>query len=98
MSKFSVLTATVADASARMTTIAPGVREIHGRLGQHTGAAAGTPAGGAVRELMGHWSSVLPEFALAAEQLSEAMAAAAQAYHESDAAIGAAAIGEEGKR
>jgi hypothetical protein len=83
----------VADASLRLGSVPRGVQDIHGQLGRHRRAAAGTPAAGAIDDLMSRLSQVLPEFALASAHLSRAVAGAARDYHASDAAVADACAG-----
>jgi hypothetical protein len=90
MPEFLVDADAVADASLRLATVEGGVTDVLGRLGHHAGAASGTPAAGAVDDLLGHFSRVLPEFALAGAQLSRAVLAAASDYRRIDGAIGQA--------
>jgi hypothetical protein len=77
----------VAEASARLGTVASGVDDVHGKLARHFGAGGGTPAAGAVDDLLTHFSQVLPRFALASAHLSRAVGEAAHSYHATDSAI-----------
>lgn len=90
MSTFRVTPAAIAEAAGRLGAISSGVDGLHGRLGAHSGAAAGTPLDGALDGLIGHWAQVLPVFALAGERLTGAVGGAAAAYTVSDAAVGGA--------
>jgi hypothetical protein len=94
MSTFRVTPATVAAGSAPLATISGAVQELHGGSYAHATAAGGTPAAAAVEGLMGRWSRVLPEFALASERLAAAVGAAAADYELTDAVIGAACDGQ----
>jgi hypothetical protein len=85
----------VADASLRLGSVPRGVQDIHGQLARHVGAAAGTPAAGAIDDLLSRFSQVLPQFALASAHLSRAVGAAARDYHASDAAVAGACEHEE---
>lgn len=80
----------VVEASLRLGTVAGGVEDVHGQLGRHLGAAVGTPAAGAVDDLLARFSQVLPQFALASAQLSRAVAGAAGGYRGTDSAVAAA--------
>jgi len=80
----------VTEASARLGTVASGVEDVHGKLARHLGAAGGTPAAGAVDDLLAQFSLVLPRFALAGAHLSRAVGEAARGYHRTDSAIAAA--------
>lgn len=94
MSSFQVLPGAVADTSSRLASISGHVAEVHGRLEGCSGAAAGTPAAGAVESLLARWGAALPRFARSAESLTRAVAAAAQDYTATDGAVGDAAAGE----
>jgi hypothetical protein len=87
MPEFLVDPDAVAEASLRLSAVAGGLAESVGRAGYHVGAAGGTPAAGAVDDLLGHFSRVLPEFALAGAQLSRAVGAAASDYRTTDSAV-----------
>lgn len=87
MTEFDVVPNFVADASLRLGTVAGSVDEVHGRLSGHLGAAAGTPAADAVDNLLGSFSKVLPQFALAGVQLSRAVGDAASGYAGTDSAV-----------
>lgn len=93
MPSFEVVPNAVTDAATRISSISGGVRKVHARLGACSGAAAGTPADDAVTGLLGQWNSVLPRFAAAADSLTFALGAAAQAYQTTDADVAAAADG-----
>jgi hypothetical protein len=90
----------VVEASVRLGSVAVGVQEVHGQLGRHLGAAAGTPAGGAVDDLLSRLSRAFGEFAAAGAELSRAVGGAASDYHGTDSAVAAAcetgAPGEQG--
>lgn len=90
MSTFRVTLHAVAGVADHLGTVSGGVRELHGRLGTHRGAGGGTPAGAALDDLFGHWSSVLPIFSSAGDHLAGAVAGAATAYAVSDGVIGGA--------
>ena len=77
----------VADASLRLECVPRGVEGIHAQLGRHLGAAAGTPAAGAIDDLLSRFSQVLPQFALAGTHLSRAVGGAARDYRASDASV-----------
>jgi hypothetical protein len=77
----------VSDASLRLGSVPREVEDIHGQLGRHVGAAAGTPASGAVDDLLSRFSNLLPQFALAGAHLSRAVGGAARDYHASDATV-----------
>jgi hypothetical protein len=94
MSTFRVTPATVAAGSAPLATISAAVAELHRGSLAHATAAGGTPAAPAVEGLMGRWSQVLPEFALASERLAAAVGAAAADYELTDTVIGAACDGQ----
>jgi hypothetical protein len=87
MPTFLVDPSVVADASLRLECVPSAVQDIHGRLGHHLGAAAGTPAAGAIDDLLSRFSHVLPQFALASAHLSQAINTAARDYHASDTAV-----------
>ncbi len=87
MTEFLVVPNLVADASLRLGTVADSVEEVHSRLGGHLGAAAGTPAADAVDNLLGSFSQVLPQFALAGVQLARAVGGAATGYARTDSAV-----------
>jgi hypothetical protein len=80
----------VTDASLRLSSVPRAVEGVHGQLGRHLGAAAGTPAAGAIDDLLSRFSQVLPQFALASAHLSRAVGSAARDYHDSDAAVAGA--------
>lgn len=88
----------MADAAARLSAISPAMQDAAGRVGGHAGAAAGTPAEGAIGDLVGRWAAVLPHFALSGETLSAAVASAGTAYTAADASVanGAAIAGGGG--
>jgi hypothetical protein len=90
-----VVPAAVSDAAGRLSAISPAMQDAAGRVGGHAGAATGTPAEGAIGELVGRWAAVLPHFALSGETLSAAVATAAVAYAGVDASVadGAAIAG-----
>jgi hypothetical protein len=87
MPEFLVDPDAVADAALRLSGVAGGVADVLGRIGYHVGAAGGTPAAAAVDDLLGHFSQVLPHFALAGEHLSGAVGAAAGDYRGTDSAV-----------
>jgi hypothetical protein len=87
MPKFLVHPDAVAEASLRLCTVAAGVDEVLGLLGHHVGAATGTPASGAIDDLLGHFSQVLPQFAQAGSDLSRAVGAAASGYQQTDSTV-----------
>jgi hypothetical protein len=87
MPAFLVEPTLVADASLRLSAIPSGIEDVHQRLGHHLGAAAGTPAAGAIDDLLSRFSQVLPQFALASTHLSRAVSGAARDYHGTDAAV-----------
>jgi hypothetical protein len=87
MPEFLVDPDAVADASLRLDAVAGGLADVLGRVGYHVGAAAGTPAAGAVDDLLGHFSQVLPQFALSGAHLSGAVRAAASDYRTTDSAV-----------
>jgi hypothetical protein len=91
MSEFTVTTAAVAEVSDRVGGISGRVGDMHGRIANHSSAADDTPLGGAFGGLMSRWAAVLPLYAVSGERLSNAVAAAALHYRESDAAVAAAA-------
>lgn len=97
VSEIQVVTAAIEEMAGRLSGIAPGAREFHGRVTTHAAAAANTPAHGAVGGLMGRWAAALPQFAEAGERLQAAMHGAARAYAESDAAVAGAAENGEGR-
>lgn len=80
MSSFHVVPGSVAGAGDRLRGVAEQVLTAHSALGSCTGAAAGTPGGDAFEGLMGHWATVLPQFALSGAALSRAISGAAEAY------------------
>ena len=98
VSSFQVVPVDVTDAATRLSSISGAVRDVHGRLGACSGAAAGTPAEGAVSGLLGRWRSVLPDFAGSAESLTLAVGAAAQDYGTTDADVAAAYPSEGGAK
>lgn len=87
MPEFLVDPEAVADASLRLGAVAGAVTDVLGRLGHHVGAATDTPAAGAVDDLLGHFSAVLPHYAFAGAQLSRAVEAAVSDYRRTDSAI-----------
>jgi hypothetical protein len=87
MPEFLVDPDAVADASLRLGAVASGFADVLGRVGYHASAAAGTPAAGAVDDLLGHFSEVLPQFAAAGAHLSGAVGAAASDYRKTDSAV-----------
>jgi Flp pilus assembly protein TadD len=102
VSAFLVDPNAVVEASVRLGSVAAGVEEVHGRLGRHLGAATGTPAAGAVDDLLARFSIAFGEFALAGAELSRAVGGAASEYHRTDSAVAAACdargAGEGGRR
>jgi hypothetical protein len=96
MSEFSVVSDAVAAAGTRLGSISTGIDEIHGRLGGQSGAAAGTPADGAIEAMLARWSAVLPQFGRAGDSLSGAVSEAVHSYLGTDAAVAAAATSEQG--
>lgn len=87
MSEFSVVTSAVEEMSARLGNISRDTEELHGQVGTHTSAAAGTSVDGALGGLMGRWGAVLPHFGLSGDRLQAAMRGAASAYRAADAAV-----------
>jgi len=87
MSKFKVSTSAGGDAAGRLGGISGHVLELHGRLGQHTNAGDGTPAGESIAAVTGQWAAALPTFALAGDRLSGAVGGAATAYQDTDQAL-----------
>jgi hypothetical protein len=87
MSEFRVITDAVNDISGRLGGIGPEVSTFHGAASGHATAAAGTGAAPALEGLMGHWSSVLPLYALSADRLSAAIRGAAECYRDGDQAL-----------
>lgn len=97
MSSFNVVPVAIADTAMRIATIPGGVEEAHGRLGGLGAAAAGTPAAGALDDLLGRWSAALPRFGLSAQSLAVAVAAAGHAYSSADSAVAGAAAGPQSR-
>jgi len=95
MSTFQVAPMAVSDAATRLSAISPAMQDALGRVAGHAGAGMGTPAGGAIGDLVGRWAAVLPHFALSGETLSTAVGTAAVAYTAADATVarGAAIAG-----
>lgn len=87
MSSFQVIPAAVSDAGSRLSAISPDIQEHISRVSEHSGAAAGTRADGALSDLVGRWAAVLPHFALSGETLSTAVGKAAVAYTNADADV-----------
>jgi hypothetical protein len=88
MSEFRVETTTVSDHAFRLASIAPEIAEVSGRLSRAGGAAANTPAHGAVSDVTSQLSAGLGGFGAAAEALQRAMLAAAAEYARTDANVG----------
>ena len=74
----------------RLGSVAVGVEAVHGQLGSHLGAADGTPAAGAIDDLLTRFSWAFGQFAAAGADLSRAVGGAASDYHRTDSAVGAA--------
>lgn len=94
MSTFEVTPHLVSGVADRLGGVSGGVRDLHGRLGNHRSAGGGTPAESALQGLFGHWSAVLPLFSQAGDHLAGAVNGAATAYAVSDGVIGACVEGQ----
>jgi hypothetical protein len=91
VSSYRVTPAAVLSATSPLHGIPASVTELHGRVGSHRSAGERTPADGAVQGLMGQWAQVLPLYALSAERLTAAVAAAAVEYQRTDESVAEAA-------
>lgn len=89
MSSFLVDPSAVTAASLRLHAVTAGVVEVHDQLGGHVGAATGTPAAGALDDLLGHLSASLGQFSAASAALAAAVAGAATAYQGADGTVAA---------
>ncbi len=68
----------------RLAGISRQLEERHGGVGALAGAAPGTRAEDTVQGSFDQWGAALPQFALAAERMLVAMAAAAAQYRGTD--------------
>ncbi|HEY5316853.1 MAG TPA: hypothetical protein VIJ20_02660 [Solirubrobacteraceae bacterium] len=95
MSEFSVAPEDVIAAAGRLSAISAGVEELGGYVRGCAGAAAGTPAEGAVEGMLGRFSAALPHFGLAGEHLSGAVASAGAGYLRTDGEVADSCDGGE---
>jgi hypothetical protein len=96
MSEILVTPEELAAVSARLGSIGAGVEQVCGYVRGCAGAAAGTPAEGAVDAMLGRFSSVLPHYGLAGEHLSGAVAGAGVGYTRSEDEVAGACEGGGG--
>lgn len=93
MSSFQVTPGAVAGAGSRLSGLAGQVLHAHSALSACAGAAEGTSGAEAFNGLIGHWTAVLPHFALSSATLALAVGGAAQSYGATDAGVAIAAAG-----
>jgi uncharacterized protein YukE len=90
MSRVHVTPEHVVQSAGRLGGISSQVADLHGQLGAHVSAGAGTLADGAVQTSFARWSTALPQYGQAADRLLVAMAAAAAGYQLTDDEVGGA--------
>lgn len=96
MSHVQVTPEQIVDHAHRLSGIAPHIGELHGGLGAHVDAAAGTSGHAAVQDSFSRWATALPHFARAADGLLVAMALAGAGYRVADDAVGDACAAPPG--
>jgi hypothetical protein len=87
VSHFRVTPDALAEHSVRLSRFSSDIDEARGRMASGAGAAASTPASGAVEHLSGHLGTKLAEFGAAADALHRALVAAGARYAATDRCI-----------
>lgn len=84
MSQFSANTGDIGDGASRLGRISAEIAELHGQVGGHYSAAAGTSIDGQLDDLMDTWNVALPQFGAAGDGLQSALFGAASNYAAAD--------------
>ena len=95
MSQFSANTGDIGDGASRLGSISSEIAELHGQVGGHYSAAAGTSIDGQLDDLMGTWNALLPQFGVAGDSLRSALFGAASNYEAADGVTANAADAAE---
>lgn len=95
MSQFSANTGDIAEGGSRLAGLSGEIAELHGQVGEHYSAAAGTPIEGQLDEVMDTWGVVLPQFGATSDSLHLALGTTASNYEAADGVTADAAAAAE---
>jgi hypothetical protein len=87
MSEFAVVVTALTEHAARLRGFSGEIDTARGSVARGAGAAADTPAAGAVEHLTGHIHGRLADFGAAADALHGAVTRAGAAYTRADASV-----------
>lgn len=87
VSRLSVVLEALDAHAERLRGFSPAIDGVRGRLSAGSGAAASTPAAGALEDLSGHLDARLADFGLAADALHRAVVAARAGYAATDQSV-----------
>jgi hypothetical protein len=95
MSQFTANTGDIGDGASRLGSMSSEIAELHGQLGGHYSAGAGTSISGQLDDVMDTWNAVLPQFGAAGDGLQSALLGAASNYASADGVTADAANAAE---
>jgi hypothetical protein len=87
VSEFKVTPEALVGHAARLSRFPSDIDEVRGRVAGGAGAAAQTPAAGALEHLSGHLGTQLSHFGAAADALHRAVVAAGAHYADADRCV-----------
>jgi hypothetical protein len=87
VSEFQVAPEALSTHAARLSRFSYDIDDVRGRMAGGAGAAASTPAAGALEHLSGHLNGRLADFGAAADALHRAMLAAGAHYAAADRTV-----------
>lgn len=87
MSEFAVVVTALTEHATRLRGFSGDIDTARGRVARGAGAAADTPAAGAVEHLAGHVHGRLADFGAAADALHSAVTGAGAAYTRADICV-----------